>query len=110
MRQIFCRTNLPRCERDWCTEVLVGQYLTNHRKNLKKAAAAAARVVDTLPDGSSLEAEYQREAALTANGADPHGLDDDDIWADEEDDDVGAAAGEAGTAASSEEGSDVDDD
>jgi hypothetical protein len=114
MRRLFGNTNLPRCEGDWCTKVIVGQYLVNYRKNLARSTKAANHVVKGLPTPDELEAEYQREVRNDPN----HSEDEDDgfVAAEELEEMNDATAGpvDVGTGAvvgsSSSSGEDTADD
>jgi hypothetical protein len=100
MNKLFARTNLPRCHRDWCTKVIVMQYLQNYRKNLKRSKTAAQRAIEDLPDPDELEKQFRDEAA---NGDDSEEPDEDNGWVGEDDLDAAAASGK-------EDGDDLDDD
>jgi hypothetical protein len=62
MRHLFGCTNLPHCKGDWCTKVIVGQYLQNFRKNLTRLQKAAKDIAAGLLSPAELEEEYQHKA------------------------------------------------
>jgi hypothetical protein len=89
MKQLFARTNLARCAGDWCTKMLVSQYLVNYRKHLTKSQRDAEHAVNSLPAAAAVEAEYWREAAADSEGMDSDAPDNDDqdaVGDDDEDD------------------------
>jgi hypothetical protein len=110
MNKLFPRTNLPRCENDWCTRVIVMQYLQDYRKNLARSQKAAKRDIADLPDADVLEEEYRREAV----SGDPDN--EEDGWVDVDEDALDGKQGAAnGTGGADSDGAgavadDVDDD
>jgi hypothetical protein len=95
MNKLFARMNLPRCHNDWCTKVIIMQYLQNYRKNLRRSKNAAARAIEDLPNADKLEKQFLDKAATTKNRFSLDKPDKDNRWVDK--DNLNAAAATSST-------------
>jgi hypothetical protein len=61
MDDLFSSTLLPNCIDNWCIDALVGQFLGNHRKTVKRHMAAAASAMKSLQTLEDTKEVYWQE-------------------------------------------------
>jgi hypothetical protein len=91
MDELFASTYLPNCVGDWCVDVLVSQFLINHRKYLARARVNADRAIAALKTQAETEAAYWAESGEQPDGErDVTTLDGYDVGDDDESEGTGS--------------------